>query len=155
MNKNRGFSLLELLIVMSVIVVLTAVGVGFYMNYGKTVDINSIVQVMASNLKETQSRSMINEGNFKWGMHFVNVSGGSNYYEIFSTPTDYTNAGKVILSTNYLSSGVTFSDPASGLSKNIIFNKISGGTSPDSVSLVAGTITKTINVSSIGSISIQ
>lgn len=147
--------MLELLIVTSIIVVLTSVSVGFYVNYGKTVDINSVVQIMASNLKQAQSKSMIDEGGFKWGIHFVNVSGASNYYEIFSTPTDYTNSSKVISSTNYLSSGVTFSDPASGLSKNIIFNKISGGTTPSSVSVVAGAITKTINVSGIGSISVQ
>mgnify|MGYP000600230426 CR=1 FL=1 len=69
-------------------------------NYNKNVEIKSAIQTMVFDLKQAQSKSMIGEGNFKWGLHFVNNT--DNYYEIFSTPTDYGDGGKVIVSKIYL-----------------------------------------------------
>ncbi len=100
-----------------------------------------------------QSKAMIGEGGFKWGIHFVNAA--TDYYEMFSTPTDYSDGARVVLSTSYISSGFMFSDPGPSSSKDIIFNKISGGTSASSVSINSGDTTKTITVSSIGNILIQ
>jgi len=148
-GKNRAFSLIEILIVSAIIVILGSMGVGFYANYSKSVEINSLDQTIIFDLKQAQSKSMIGEGGLKYGIHFVN--GTKDYYEIFSTPDTYLN--KTVISTNYLTNGVTFSDPSEGISKDIIFNKISGGVSvASSVSLASQSNTKTIYVSSIGSI---
>ena len=161
-NKNNfmtkiknGFSLIELLVVIGIIVVISSIGAGFYVNYNKSVEIDSFSKTLSSDLKQAQSKSMIgqNDSNslsVKWGIHFVN--GVKDYYEVFSTPTDYSDSAKIIVSTNYLPSGITFSDPADSSSKDIIFNKISGGTSVSSVDISSGNITKTISVSSIGNI---
>ncbi len=150
---KNGFSLLELLIVVSIVVILSSIGAGFYVNYGKSVEVSSVVESVTFDLKQMQSKAMIGEGSFKWGIHFVN--GDADYYEMFSTPTDYSDGAKVILSTNYLSNGVVFSDPGPSSSKDIIFNKISGGTSASSVGMSSGSSTKTIYISGIGNISIQ
>lgn len=151
-----GFSLLELLIVIAIVVILSTIGTGFYINYGKTVEINSLNQTIIFDLKSAQSKSMTGEGGLKYGVHFVNDSDDSkDYYEIFSTPTDYSDGSKVILSTNYLTNNITFSDPINGQTKDIIFNKISGGTTAASVAITASGNTKTLNISSIGTISSQ
>ena len=150
---SRGFTLLEVVIVLAVVVLISTMGVDFYVNYGKSVEINSVAQTIAFDLKQVQSKSMIGEGGFKWGIHFVN--GSSDYYEIFSTPTDYSDGAKVVVSKNPLFSNVAFSSPGDSSSTDIIFNKISGGTSTTSVILTSQSITRTISVSSIGSISIQ
>lgn len=150
-NLDRGFSLLEVLIVVAILVIIGSAGAGFYFGYGKGVEIDSLNQSIIFDLKQAQSKSMIGEGELKYGVHFANET--KDFYEIFATPTDYTNVAKVIISTKYLSSGITFSSPSEGLSKNIIFNKISGSASPDSIQIVSQNNEKTINVSSIGSIS--
>ncbi|OGI67656.1 hypothetical protein A3A05_00665 [Candidatus Nomurabacteria bacterium RIFCSPLOWO2_01_FULL_41_12] len=150
---KKGFSLLEVVIVIAIVAVMSSIGVGFYVNYNKNVEIDSVAKIIIFDLKQVQSKAMIGEGGFKWGIHFANAA--DDYYEIFSTPTDYSNGAKVIVSTNYLSSGATFSDPATDMTKDIIFNKISGGTSASSVAIVAGSSTKTISVSSIGNVSVQ
>lgn len=155
-QTRRGFSLLELLIVIALIAIIGTIGASFYINYGKTVEINSLSQTMIFDLKSAQSKAMTGEGELKYGIHFVN--GASDYYEIFSTPTDYSDGAKATLSTNYLTNNVTFSEPTEGNNKDIIFNKISGGTSDciatnPCIEIISQNNTKKINVSSIGSIS--
>ena len=152
-NFSKGFTLLEIIITMSILVVMSLVSVGSYLNYGKTIEINSFAQTLIFDLKQTQSKAMIGQGGFKWGVHFVN--GTKDYYEIFSTPTLYGDAGKVVTATNYLPSSITFSDPTDGSTKDIIFNNISGSTTTTSVVLRSQNVSKTISVSSVGSISVQ
>ena len=151
-STKKGFTLLEVLIVLAIVVLLSSIGTGFYLNYGKNVELNSLAQTIASNLKQAQAKAMTGAGGFKWGAHFVN--GATNYYEIFSTPTDYSDAGKVIISTNYLGSGAVFTDPAPSSTKDIIFNKISGGTSASSVTIKSYNITLSVSVSGVGNISV-
>ena len=91
---------MEVLIVVCIMTIISSIGAGFYVNYNKGVEIDSAVQVVVFDLKQAQGKSMIGEGGFKWGIHFVNAA--DDYYEIFSTPTDYSSGSKVILSTNYL-----------------------------------------------------
>ncbi len=148
--SSRGFSLLELLIVIAIIAVLGTVGAGFYRGFVKSVEIQSISKTIAGDLRLVRSKSMIGEGGVKWGAHFVNVSGGSQYYELFSTPTNY--AGGTVTSTTTLSSGVTFSDPSSGASKDVIFTKISGTTTPSTVVLLSESTYATTTISSIGTV---
>jgi type II secretory pathway pseudopilin PulG len=148
-----GFSLLEILLVMAIVVLIAGIGVGFYVNYGRSVEVNSAAQTLIFDLKQAQSKSMGGVDGLKWGIHFVNEASSSDYYEIFSTETDYANG--TVVSKNYLSGGIAFSVPTEGNSTSIIFNKISGGTTETSIAIFSGGATKTINVSAIGNISSQ
>lgn len=151
MNNARGFSLLELLIVVAILVIIGAIGSGFYINYGKNISLKSTAQTIVFDLKNAQSKSMIGEGGFKWGVHFVN--GTTDYYEIFSTLTDYS-ALVSTLPKVYLTDSIIFSNPVSSSTKDIIFNKISGGTSASVVEISSSGVLKTINISAIGNISL-
>lgn len=152
-NPKKGFSLIELLLVFSILAIIASIGSSFYVNYNKNIEINSTAQNINFNFKKTQAQSMIGEGGFKWGIHFVN--GATDYYEIFSTPTDYSNISKVIVSTFYLPNNIIFTDPGSGSTKDIIFNKISGSTTASSVTISSNNITKIISVSVIGNSKVQ
>jgi prepilin-type N-terminal cleavage/methylation domain-containing protein len=151
LNKNKGFTLFELLLVISIVVVISSVGVGFYLNYSRSVELNSATATILSNIKQAQSKSIVGEGGFKWGVHFVNST--SSYYEIFSSPTDYSDASKVVISKNYLPGSISFYDPVINTTKDIIFNKISGSTTASSISLFYGGNAKMISVTSLGTIS--
>ena len=144
---------MEVVIVLAVVVLLSSIGAGYYVNYGKNIEMDSVASAIVSDLKLARSKSMIGEESVKWGLHFVN--GATDYYEVFSTPTDYSSGSKVILSTNYLSSGAVFSDPADSSTEDIIFNRISGSTSLASVAITSFGIVKIISVSSIGNISVE
>src|SRR3989339_1080486 len=147
---HGGFSLLELIIVMGIIVTLAAAGSGVYRNFGKNVELSSTAQVISADLRHMQSRAMTGEGGFKWGAHVVNGT-QDDYYVLFSTSgTTYTDASTVAVATTTLSKGITFSDPASGNSKDIIFSKISGTTSATTIVVTSEGATQTVNVSSVG-----
>jgi len=147
---KKGFTLLELLIVIAILAIISTIGAGFYINYNKNIEINSVSKNIVSDLKQAQSRSMSGSGDFKWGIHFVN--GSEDYYELFSTPTDYNSGLKVISSKYYLSNGINFSVPVPDSSIDVIFDKINGGTINSSIVLESSDLTKTISISSIGNI---
>lgn len=103
-------------------------------------------------LKQAQAKAMAGEEGRKWGVHFINNS--EDYYEIFSTPTNYDDASKTIETTLYLSASISFTAPIASASSTVIFDKIKGitaGTSIIVVSSISGG-TKTITVTAGGSI---
>src|SRR3989344_8530350 len=120
-----GFSLLEMIIAVGILVMLTVGSLGIYGNYSKNIELDSSVASIISDLKSAQSKSINGEQDLKWGVHFVNVaSDPKDYYEIFSTATDY--AGGTVNTKVYLIGGTTFSDPTDNTSKDIIYGKIKG-----------------------------
>lgn len=151
LSFKKGFTLLELLIVIAIVSLISIIGIGFYANYNESLEIDSTSKIIISDLRQAQSNSMSGLGGFKWGIHFVN--GVDDYYELFSTPTDYNNISKVVLSKNYLSNGISFAEPTDGLSKDIIFDKISGSSSDSSIGIISQNNIKNIYVSSVGIIS--
>lgn len=150
--NQKGFSLLELLIVIAIVVTLAAVGNGMYRNFGKTVELSSVSQTIAADLRHMQSKAMTGEGGFKWGGHFVNGT-PDDYYVLFSTSgTTYADGTTVSIATTTFSKNITLSNPAEGNSKDIIFNKISGTTTATTIDIVSEGLTQTVNVSLAGAI---
>lgn len=146
----KGFTLLEVVLTLAILVILGTAGVSGYRSYGKNVEVTALSQSIASELRHMQAKSMAGESGLKWGVRFVNST--NDYYELFSTPSTYASASTTILSTTTFSKSVSFSDPASGQSKDILFEKISGITTATSVTIVSENVTKTIQVSAIGTI---
>lgn len=151
MFKNKkGFSLLELLMTVSIVAVLGSFGVGFYLNYAKNIELKTTTNVLISDLKQAQARAMAGSEGLVWGIHLVN--GETDYYETFSSPSDYSDIAKNIISTRYLPKGIFFTDPAIDTTKDVIFYKITGGTVESSIILGSSDEVKTISISSIGNI---
>ena len=147
-QQPRGFSLLELLMVIAILGILGAAGFGYYVNVAKNIEISTVARTLASELRDARARAMGGESRRKWGVHAVN--GASDYFEVFSTPTNYANGGTTINRTQYLFSGAAFSDPSEGTSKDIIFTGISGTTTASSLTLTSQTQSITVSVTALG-----
>ncbi len=150
LQNIAGFTLLELLMVISILAVITAIGSGYYRNYARNIEFDAAAKTMMFALKKAQAKAMAGEGTMKWGIHAVN--GAEDYYEIFSTPTNYADSSKTISETTYVSSLLAFSDPSEGNSTDIIFDKINGAASAASVVFSFEGSTKTITVTAAGNI---
>lgn len=149
-NISCGFTLLELIIVVAIIGIVAVGGAASYRNFGKDVELSTVADVLRADLKHMQAKSMAGEDGVKWGAHLVN--GATDYYELFSTPTTYSNGSMVVLATTTLGAGISFSDPLPGSSKDILFTKISGGTSATTTTLTYEDLSEVITVTEIGTI---
>jgi prepilin-type N-terminal cleavage/methylation domain-containing protein len=148
--SQKGFSFLELLIVISIIAILLAGGTGFYHGFSKTVALTSAAKTIRADLRYMRSKSMARESDLAWGAHFVN--GTADYYELFSTPTTYADGSMVVMATTTLPGGVAFFAPGEGTTQDIIFNKVAGTTTAATVGVSFGDLDDTITVSVLGAI---
>lgn len=150
MIHERGFTLLELLLVVSIVTVLAALGFGYFRNAVKNIQFDTVAKSLAFDLKNARTKAMSGESDVKWGIHFVN--GTDDYYELFSTPTIWSDPGKTVFDATYLAADLAFGSPSEGNTTDIIFNKIAGTTSANSVTITFEGNTKTITVTAEGTI---
>jgi prepilin-type N-terminal cleavage/methylation domain-containing protein len=120
-TRYKAFTLLELLIVIGITAVLSAVGVGFYVNQQKAKILDNTAQEIANYLRYAQQKSISQEQGQQWGVHFENPSSGSGFYALY-TGTTYSSP----IETKYLPAGIEFQTPSSGNSVNVSFNKLTG-----------------------------
>jgi prepilin-type N-terminal cleavage/methylation domain-containing protein len=149
MDKQNGFTLLELLLVITVVVVLSAGAVANFRNSTRSTGLDGLNKTIISDLRAARERAIDGENFLHWGIHF---DGTNNNYQLFSTPTNYSDAGKTIVGTTYLTSGMTFTAPATGNITDVIFNRISGTAATATVTITAQGISKSANVNAFGTV---
>lgn len=142
--------MLEILIVIAILAGLSAAGAGYFHNTVTTIESQATSKTLMSDIKNVRAKSMAGENNMKWGIRAVNSA--DDYYEIFSTPTNYIDVFTAVHSTTTLPRGVIFTDPGEGLNKEIIFSKISGTATAMTLSLSSLGDTATITVTAQGTV---
>lgn len=139
---------MEVLLVVSILSILGAAGVGYYRNFAKSVEMKSVVQTLVTDLKDARARSMGGRDSLTWGIHAVN--GTTDYYELFSTPTNYADSARTVAATTTLPNSVPFTDPAPSSSKDIIFTRVSGTTTASTLTVSSEGVTTVVTISGLG-----
>lgn len=148
-NLHRaGFTLLELMLVIGILVIIATMSRDFYGSFVPTAQLEDNAKTIIYDLRNARDRAMNGQESKLWGIHFVN--GASDYYEVFSTPSDYNDIQKTVLVTSYLRNGITFSSPSEGTNFDIIFSKISGQVASSSITLQVRNNFRTIFVKEQG-----
>ena len=144
----RGFTLLELLVVIAVITILSTTAFGYYHNFGKNAELETVASMLKSDLRRARGNAMAGDENSKWGIHSVN--GSNDYYEIFKTTSDYSNG--TVTETVYLPSVVMFEEPSEGMATEALYGKISGETNSSTLTVTSFNRSITITVTASGAV---
>ena len=153
-SNSSAFTLLELIIVVAILAVIGALSANYLTSYQKDLNLNKDSNQIVNYLEEARSKSLAKENDKAWGVHFVNPASGNDFFELYSTDTDYS--GGTVSETIYLSSGVVFSSPSTGNNTDIQFSKLLAVVAnTTSVTIVSQTSnnTKTITVNTEGRVS--
>jgi len=146
-----GFTLLEIIITISLLAIIVTAIMASYLGYQKNVELNTAAKEIVENLRDAQNRAITGEGNLKWGIHFENPATGDPFYARFSGPS-YVTPDEIF----YLPIYLQFNTPSQGNSLDIIFDKLKGTIATDQTIVIAlkasPTNTKTITVTKEGRI---
>jgi len=144
---NRGFTLFEVIIVVAITVILAAITVSIIPTIGRGRELESERDKIIAYLRHARQKSVSQEEGKQWGVRFDNTQSASPKYMLFSGAS-FSSAAETI----FLSSRVQFNDPSSGNTKDVIFTKITGTTTPASTTIALRNTgqTKTVSVSAQG-----
>lgn len=152
MTKDKGFTLIEILVGLAITVILSAVGILNLSSFRASRSLRANMEEAESAVLDARDRSRTQEDGYSWGMRFSNADGAGRY-ELVSG-TSYLPAN--VLRSYRLSSGVRFSAPYEGSGFDVFFESVSGGltaariislTHPGSASLVGD-----ITLSTLGTV---
>ena len=120
--KKSGFTIIELLLVMLILASISGfLAVRFFGAYRRQ-GLESDTQKIVFTLRGARDKSINQEDFSQWGVHFDNSSSTASY-SLFKGGSFATGT---VVSSNLLSPGVDFSNPAEGSSADFIFSKLSG-----------------------------
>ncbi|HTW96215.1 MAG TPA: prepilin-type N-terminal cleavage/methylation domain-containing protein [Candidatus Methylomirabilis sp.] len=150
MFRSQGFTLLEVLLVAALLAMIAGFSIGIYDNYGRNADLNSTAKNIIYDLRQMRSAAAAGENRRNWGMHLVN--GSQDYYELFSSPTNYADPEKTMILSEYLPAGLHFVSPAEGISQDVIFASITGDTAAAAITIASSGSSVTINITASGAV---
>ena len=147
--QEKGFSLLELIISLAIIAIIGSLaGLGLVI-YQRSIAADSTAREITGQLRLAQRKAIsgedgdLNGQGDSWGIRFSNSS--DDTYQVFYG-TVYNSASTT--ATVYLPSSAKFTDPTEGNTKDIIFTKLTGTTTPETISIALpdGSDSRTITI---------
>jgi len=151
---KKSYSLIEILIGALLIALVATFGGLYLFGYWRAKTIEGMAKKIVFYLEFAKTKSIAQENQSGWGVHFENPSSGPSFFSLFYNHYSSTTTLEVI----YLPSQIEFSEPSEGNSKEIIFEQLSGklaSTSATSIKIYLKTDpnqTKTIEVNPFGRI---
>jgi len=147
--QEKGFSLLELIISLAIIALLGTVAGLTLVNYQRSMVADTTAREITGQLRLAQRKAIsgedgdLNGQGDSWGIRFSNSS--DDTYQVFYG-TVYNSASTT--ATVYLPSSAKFTDPTEGNTKDIIFTKLTGTTTPETISIALpdGSDSRTITI---------
>jgi len=150
---RRGFTLIELLISLAIVAAISVVGFVNLTGHREKLAVELETEKIVSYLRETRNRAIAGQDDSSWGVHFVNVSAGDDYYNLFKGLSFSTSA---IVETRFLAKKTQLLIPPVDSTTDIVFIKSTGGlTASTTISLQSKTrpeFTANIQINILGQI---
>lgn len=154
-KNSRGFTLIELIISLVIIAIIAIVGFSNLSGHQEKLTVDLEAEKIVAYLREARNRALAGEDNSSWGVHFVNVDNGTDYYNLFKGST--FDSGDIV-DTHYVSKKVEFIVPPVNSSTDVIFVKSTGNLSNSATttivvrSIIEPRFSSTIEVNRVGQI---
>ena len=123
-TNQSGFTLVESLIVIGIIIILAGATVGNFLTKRNQVTLDSTTQDIVATLREAGSRATAQEGATGWGVHFENSTITAPFYALFKT--SYASANTVGYYRLPVGVGYATSSIPQGSSLDVTFTQLSG-----------------------------
>jgi prepilin-type N-terminal cleavage/methylation domain-containing protein len=149
-QKNRGFSLIEMLIVISVLAILAAIGVANYNSYARSVRFREVNNRIAQLFQDTSARAINRSAEFT--MTFtLNQAGGADI-----TVTGDGKSETISLESDAELTSVKYKSKTANIT-SLVFDTRGRTTDPDTlvVSTQLGSLTGTVRLLATGKTVIQ
>jgi prepilin-type N-terminal cleavage/methylation domain-containing protein len=143
---SKGFSLIELLISVTIVAILAGLSARYYGRAYREAILRTNAEQIQSVLRLARQRTVSQQEGVEWGVHFENLAGGADFYEIYKTAT-YSSAN--VTEKYFLDSILDFTSPPAGTSTNVLFSRRTGetGTTTDiTLFLSVPNATRTIRI---------
>ena len=122
----RGFTLIEIIIIAGITLIVGSVAIFNLTSFRPQNNLKLATEELVVQLRDAQSRAVSQDQGSKWGVHFEAATNESDWYEVFSGDS-YATGIKQARAPIF--SNLKFLDPVEGLSKDVIFAKLTGATS--------------------------
>ncbi|MEI7498450.1 MAG: prepilin-type N-terminal cleavage/methylation domain-containing protein [Candidatus Falkowbacteria bacterium] len=153
-GKPTGFSLLELLLVMAVLMILAVAGRQLFLSYTASGAVDDVAQELKSEITIAHNKAIAGAYGVNWGIRAVQPDSGQSYYQLFYSPGDFAHPSTTIVNQVYLPIQISFSNPLSGTEKEINFTAYGGTTTATNVIFVAAGTSRQVTVATSGVIEI-
>lgn len=146
--------MIELLIVVTIVAILAAAGIGAYVGGHRKTVLNTAAEQIQQALRLARQRAVSQQEGLGWGVHFENSTSTTPWYSIYKG-SPYSSAN--VTEFYSLPTQVRFFSPGSGTTLNIEFAKRTGVTGGDTIiiELSPEGTQRTISVSPVGVIEVQ
>ena len=94
--KEKSFTLIELLPVLGILLILTAITVPALQSFNKNADLNNSAEEITNKLRLAQSKTLASEGADSWGIYFSTTT-QPNQYTLFKGTSFASRATSEIL----------------------------------------------------------
>jgi prepilin-type N-terminal cleavage/methylation domain-containing protein len=129
---SRGFTITEVIVVLGILSILSALDISSFIFFQKKVDLDNVADVLSETLRVAQSNTLASQQNTQYGVYF-DISASPNQYTLFKGATyatrDATFSKVYTLPGTLEISGINLAD------NQIVFQKLSGWSQQGDVTL--------------------
>ena len=149
MRATGSFTLVEILVSIGILVVLVSITILSLGAYKGRVSFDMDAGQVVAVLRNAQSRAISQDRGQGWGVRFFSDTDGVGRYALF-WGTAYATSSVVTAGTLGYSS--SFSDPAPGFSKTIVFAPVTGAPAGPDVVVIKNSTTATVAIISVSAL---
>ncbi|MDB5259162.1 MAG: seg [Candidatus Taylorbacteria bacterium] len=150
--RNSGFSLIEILVVIAISGLLSAITLGVFVTFQKSKGLSSDTETVVETLRQARSQSLSSKDSSAYGVHF-----STSKITLFTGST-YATTSSSNLNFDLVATDAVLSISLFGGGSNVVFNRVTGETGQYGtvvISSPSASLSKTVTIYKTGVVDSQ